>query len=193
MEAARKLATYADLLALPEDVRAEILAGEIIAMPSPLPRHNRVVMSIARRIGTPFDPDDADDGPGGWWILPDIDVQLRKHDVVRPDVAGWRRERLPEPWDIRPITIVPDWACEVLSPSNAKHDRLRKANLYAACGVPFYWIIDPAERTLEALELRDGGWFRLGAWTDGDTARVRPFDAIETDVGRLFPPVAPEP
>jgi Uma2 family endonuclease len=193
MEAARKLATYADLLALPEDVRAEILAGEIITMPSPLPRHNRTVMSIARRIGTHFDPDGADDGPGGWWIIPDVDVQLRVHDVVRPDVAGWRRERLPDPWDTRPIEVRPDWACEILSPSNAKHDRLEKANLYAACGVPFYWIIDPAERTLEALELRDGGWFRLGAWTDGDTQRIRPFEAIETDVGRLFPPLPPEP
>lgn len=193
VEAARKLATYADLLALPEDVRAEILAGEIITSPSPLPRHNRIARSIGSFIGRPFDDDDGRGGPGGWWIIPDVDVQLRVHDVVRPDVAGWRRERLPEPWDTRPIEVRPDWVCEVLSPSNAKHDRLKKADLYAACSVLFYWIVDPVERTLEALELRDGGWFRLGAWTDGDAPRIRPFEAIETDVGRLFPPLPTEP
>ncbi len=190
MQPARKLATYDDLRALPDDVRAEILAGEIVVMPSPLPRHNRIARSIGSFIGGPFDDDDGRGGPGGWWIVPDVDVQLGPHDVVRPDVAGWRRERLADPWDLQPIDVVPDWTCEILSPSNAKHDRLRKADLYARHGVGWYWIIDPEERTLECYELRDGGWFRLGGWSDGEVVRARPFEAIELDVGRLFPPSA---
>ncbi|MEC7520997.1 MAG: Uma2 family endonuclease [Myxococcota bacterium] len=188
MDPARKLATYDDLRRLPEDVRAEVVAGEVRVMPSPLPRHSRIARAIGRFVGGPFDDDDGFDGPGGWWILPDVDDELGPHDVVRPDVSGWRRDRLAEPWEERPIAIVPDWVCEILSPSNAKHDRLTKADLYARVDVPHYWIVDPVERLLEAFALRDGGWFRLGAFSDGDVVRVAPFEAIELDVGRLFPP-----
>lgn len=188
MEPARKLAKYEDLLALPADVRAEVLGGEIIVMPAPLPRHNRIARAIGRFVGGPFDDDDGYDGPGGWWILPDVDVRFGPHEVVRPDVSGWRRERLREPWDVRPIDTAPDWICEILSPSNAKHDRKTKADLYARAAVRFYWLIDPVERILEAFALRDASWVRLAAFSDGDLARIAPFDAIELDVGRLFPP-----
>ena len=188
MQPARKLATYEDLLALPEEERAEVFAGEIITQPSPLPRHNRVTRAVGSFVGRPFDDDHGHGGPGGWWIIPDVDVRLSKHEIVRPDMAGWRRERLAQPWEQRPIDVVPDWVCEVLSPSNAKHDRVRKANLYAASHVAFYWIIDVDERIVEAFQLRDGGWFRLGAWGDGDSVAVPPFDAITLDIGRLFPP-----
>jgi Uma2 family endonuclease len=188
VQPARKLATYEDLLALPEDVRAEILGGEIVVMPAPLPRHNRIARAIGRFVGGPFDDDDGYEGPGGWWILPDVDVRLGAHDIVRPDVSGWRRARLASPWDVRPIDLAPDWVCEILSPSNAKLDRVDKAGLYASAGVPHYWIVDPAERILEAYALRDAAWLRLGAWSDGDVARIAPFDAIELDIGRLFPP-----
>lgn len=103
-----KLATYADLLALPEDVRAEVLAGEIITSPSPLPRHSKVQRSMSRFVGGPFDDDDGRGGPGGWWIFVEVDVALGPHDIVRPDLAGWRRERLARPGATRPIEIVPD-------------------------------------------------------------------------------------
>lgn len=189
MDPARKLATYEDLCALPEGVRAEVLGGELVVMPSPRPRHNRIARSIGAFIGGPFDDDDGRGGPGGWWIVPYVDVRFSTHDVVRPDLAGWRRERLVDPWDLRPIDVAPDWVCEILSPSNAKNDRIRKADLYVRHGVRGYWILDPDERTLEAYELREGGWLRLGGYTDGDVARVPPFDAIELELGRLFPPL----
>jgi Uma2 family endonuclease len=189
MDPARRLATYSDLLALPEDARAEIVAGEVLVQPSPLPRHNRIARTLGRFIGGPFDDDDGRGGPGGWWIIPDVDVQLGAHDVVRPDLAGWRRERLPNPWDTRPIDVVPDFVCEILSPSNARYDRLTKADLYARSGVGFDWLMDPVEATLEAFELRDGAWLRLGGWTSGDAARIRPFQLIELEIARLFPPV----
>lgn len=187
-EAAPRMATYDDLLALPEDVRAEVIAGRVVTAPSALPKHSRVMRTLGRAIGGPFDDDDGLGGPGGWWILPEVDVRLATHDTVRPDVAGWRRERLPEPWDTRPIDVVPDWVCEILSPSNAAHDRVTKAQLYAEHGLPHFWLVDPAERILEAFELTGELWTRIGSYGDTAVARIKPFDAIELNVGALFPP-----
>jgi len=188
VDAARKLASYDDLLALPSGVRAEILGGEIVVSPGALPEHGRIQAGIGRQIGGPFDEDDGHGGPGGWWILPEVDVRLESHEVVRPDVTGWRRARLPSPWGVRPIDVVPDWICEIESPSNVAVDRVRKASLYAKSGVAHYWLVDPVGRTVESLVLRDGAWLRDGAYTDGDVAPIRPFEAIAPDVGRLFPP-----
>jgi Uma2 family endonuclease len=189
MDSKRRPATYEDLLALPEDVRAEIVHGELVKLPAPLPEHSRLQRTLSSHIGRPFDDDDGRGGPGGWWILVEVDVRLDVHEIVRPDVAGWRRERLPSPWGKRPIDVVPDWICEVLSPSNEAHDRVKKRRLYAASGVSFYWMVDPAERTLEALRLVDGRWVDAGSFDDAAVAAIPPFDAIEIEVARLFPPL----
>ena len=201
VQPARKLATYEDLLALPEGIKAEIIDGVLImeaevvdgvlvGPPGPLPRHGRVQRAMGRFVGGPFDDDDGHGGPGGWWILPEVDVRFGPRDVVRPDLAGWRRDRLPSPWDTRPIDVTPDWVCEVLSPGNAANDRVKKRRLYAAHGVPHYWLIDPAARTLEALRCESPGspWMEVGSYDDDSLARIAPFDAIELEVGRLFPP-----
>jgi Uma2 family endonuclease len=185
---APKLATYADLLALPAAVRAEVLAGQVVTAPAPLPRHSHVQGSARRFIGGPFQDDDGRGGPGGWWIFVEVDIALGPHDIVRPDLAGWRKERLPRPGAVRPIEVVPDWICEVISPSTAARDRLHKRNLYARTGVPHHWLIDPEARLLEALALRDGGWVEAGVYGDEDAARIPPFQAIELEVGRLFLP-----
>jgi len=147
-------ASYEDLLALPEGTRAEVVAGDVHLAPSPRPRHARAKRALAGFVGGPFDDDDGHGGPGGWWILTEVDVRLSAHDIVRPDLAGWRRERFADdPWDTLPIDVVPDWICEVLSPSNAAHDRVTKRRLYAKHEVPYYWLVDPQTRTLEALRL----------------------------------------
>jgi Uma2 family endonuclease len=187
MQRAPKLATYADLEALSEDERFEVLAGDLVAMPSPLPRHSKPQRGLAHFVGGPFDDDDGFGGPGGWWIFVEVDVRLGPHDIVRPDLAGWRRERLPEP-DVRPIDVVPDWICEIASPSTAARDRVYKKNLYARSGVAHYWLVDPDARTLEALELAQGRWVEVGAYDETATARVPPFEAVEIPVGRLFLP-----
>jgi Uma2 family endonuclease len=115
-------------------------------------------------------------------------VSLGEHEVVRPDLAGWRRERLPRPGTTRPIDIVPDWVCEVLSPSTSVRDRVTKRALYARTGVAHYWLIDPEARVLEALALREGVWVEVGVYDDAATARIAPFEAIELELGRLFLP-----
>lgn len=190
---ARALATYEDLCALPEGTPGEIVAGELHLSPSPRPRHSRTQRALGSFIGRPFDDDDGHGGPGGWWILTEVDVRLSPHDIVRPDLAGWRRERLgADPWDTLPIDVVPDWICEVLSPGNAAHDRVTKRRLYARHRVPYYWLVDPQTRTLEALRLDGELWVETGSWGEGDVARVEPFDAIELDVARLFVPTRSE-
>jgi Uma2 family endonuclease len=191
---AHKLATFEDLAALPDDDRAEIIDGAIVTPPPPFPEHGRVQRSLGAFIGKPFDDDDGRGGPGGWWILTEVDVQLAEHHVVRPDLAGWRRERLPRPWGQRPVVTAPDWVCEVVSPSKPAYDRVRKRRIYAAHAVPFYWILDPAARTLEALRLDTalGEWREVGAYDDDSVARIAPFEAVELEVGRLFPPADPE-
>jgi Uma2 family endonuclease len=185
---AHRLATYADLEALPEDVKAEIFDGVLETQPGPMPRHGRTQGVISGVVGIPFDyGGGAGGGPGGWWIIVEVDVQLGPHRVVRPDIAGWRRERLAKP-DVRPIPVVPDWVCEIVSPSSGSRDRVTKRRYYAEHGVAHYWIVDPEARTLEALELRDGSWHDLGPFDDADVARVAPFEAVEIVVGQLFLP-----
>lgn len=187
MTGARKLATYDDLLALPESVKAEIIHGSIMTMRSPRPRHSNVQRALGRFVGGPFHDDDGFGGPGGWWIFTDVDVMLGPSDVVRPDLFGIRRERLDDP-DVLPVPVVPDWICEVLSPSNVSHDRVLKKQLYARYGVRWYWLVDPAERFLEVFELRDGLWVNIGSYDDTAPARVVPFDAIELPIPRIFLP-----
>lgn len=186
---AERLLTYDDLLALPDATRAEIIAGQLYTAPGALPDHSWVSGALTEQIRGSFGRDGR--GPGGWWIFAEVDVRLGTHDIVRPDLSGWRRDRLPEPWGKRPIDVVPDWVCEILSPSNAAYDRVKKANLYASSVVPFMWLISPGERVLEAFRLDGGMWVRFASYDESAMARIAPFEAIEIEVGQLFPPIPP--
>ncbi len=188
-DAAARLATYDDLLALGEAARAEVLAGAIVTMPAPLPRHSKAQGAIRRFIGGPFDDDDGHGGPGGWWIFEEVDVRLEPHEIVRPDLSGWRRERLENPGEQRPIDVAPDWVCEVLAPATARRDRTQKRALDARHSIRHYWIVDPDARTLEAFELSGGRWVLIDAYDEQTTARIPPFTEVELPVGRLFLPV----
>ncbi len=187
-ETARRLATWEDLARTPNDGRVyEVMDGELGATPRPLLEHGRVQALLSGEIVGPYDRGRG--GPGGWWIVFEPEVQLDVHQVVVPDLVGWKRARLVDPSAPRPITTVPDWVCEVVSPDDRGRDRVRKADLYLRSGVPYYWIVDPADRTIEAFEASEGRWVRLGAWTDGDTPRIAPFDVVELDVAGLFLPL----
>ncbi|MCU0673256.1 MAG: Uma2 family endonuclease [Myxococcota bacterium] len=189
--AAERFATWEDLLAYPEDVRVELIGGSIVTAPAPLPRHSKPQRGIGRFIGGPFDDDDGHGGPGGWWIFLEVDVRFSPHDVVRPDLAGWRRERLPKPGDVRPIDVRPDWVCEILSPSTTRVDRVDKAALYHRAGVPWLWLVDPIDRTIEVREHGPKGWIVVSAVAAPDVVRLPPFEAAEVPLDRIFLPVDP--
>lgn len=171
-----------------ETIQVELLDGVVHVSPRPRARHNFVQGALIYELTGPFHRGRG--GPGGWWILVEPFVRWGPHDGTGPDLAGWRRERMPGLPEAFPIDVAPDWIGEVLSPSTAIRDRTTKMELYARCGLPHLWILDPTLRTLEAFENRDGRWLRLGAWTDGDMAQVAPFDAVALDVGGLFPPIS---
>jgi Uma2 family endonuclease len=179
-------AGWAEMLAAPEGVEAEVIGGELWTHARPRPEHGRAQSALSHGLFGPFDLGRG--GPGGWWLINEPDVAFGEHDIVSPDVAGWRRERVPELPRQRPIPIRPDWVCEVLSPSTARRDRRDKAALYLGAGVPWYWLVDTRARLLEAFEATDGRWLRLGAWSEADVARVPPFDAVDLFVADLFPP-----
>ncbi|MCC6133258.1 MAG: Uma2 family endonuclease [Acidobacteria bacterium] len=190
-EGALKLATWEDLERIPEDRKAEVIAGALCMSPSAAPRHGYIQAALSYAVGGPFGFDRT--GPGGWWILLETDVELGRHDVLRPDLLGLRRDRVPKFPDERPITVVPDWICEIVSPSSVRIDRILKPAIYLKSGVPHFWLADPEQRVLQAFQNAGQNWLLLGTWGDGDKARIAPFEAIEIDVTLLFPPVEAAP
>ncbi|MDQ2642813.1 MAG: Uma2 family endonuclease [Myxococcota bacterium] len=186
---ARRLATYADLLAVPGDFKVEILGGEILVQPSPSPAHQSTIAEIYAELRGPFQRGRG--GPGGWWLIPDVDVELGPHDVVRPDISGWKREACPSFPTERPVRLRPDWVCEGLSPGTALRDQGDKRALYQQAGVPWYWLVDPLNRTLSVLRLVREGYVVELVLGEHGAARVPPFDSVEIDLSSIFPPDAP--
>lgn len=176
-------ALYARYRTLGEGVRAEIVAGEIRMVPAPRPRHVRTASVLGIRLGGKFGFD-SDDGPGGWVILDE--PELRFGDEIRiPDLAGWRVERYREPED-NPIELVPDWICEILSPSTARSDRKEKMPLYATAGVGHLWIIDPALHILEVYRREGELWVVAGNYEGEDQVSAEPFTEAALDLGALW-------
>lgn len=172
-------ATEEDFFALGEGVKAELISGEILMAPSALGRHGQLQGNMFAIFGDAYSRRHGRGGPGGWQIILEVDVRLKPGLILRPDIAGWRRERMPKVPDSVPIDLAPDWICEVVSPSNARHDRIRKRKIYLEQGVQHYWIIDPQTDTLEALELSNGRWLELGVFGRGDAIAIEPFVATE--------------
>ena len=180
---AHRLARYDDILDLPEHLVGEIISGELVTHPRPSPRHSRASSRLGGRLMGPFD--EGTDGPGGWLIFDEPELHLGPHVLV-PDIAGWRRERLPRLPDTAWFELAPDWVCEVLSPSTARVDRVQKLPVYADAGVGHVWLVDPVLRTLEAFENQQGRWLLLGAFKNDDAVAVAPFDAVALELGALW-------
>ncbi len=183
-EPARKRATYEDLLEVPEHLVAEIIDGVLYTMPRPAKPHAAATAALGEELGPPFKRGRG--GPGGWIILDEPELHLGE-DIVTPDLAGWRRERMPTLLADKPyFELAPDWVCEVLSPSTAMRDRTTKLDIYARERVRHLWFVDPIVRSLEAFRLTESGW--LLVLTAGGDAKVRaePFDAIELELGILW-------
>jgi Uma2 family endonuclease len=179
----RRRATYEDLCAVPDHKVAEILDGELIVTPRPAVRHARSSSGLGGILWGPFDSGRG--GPGGWWILDEPELHLAE-DVAVPDLAGWRRVRLPVIPDAAFLTVPPDWVCEVISPSTERIDRSRKMRIYGREGVGHLWLLDPIVRTLEVLRLEGGRWVLLATHSDTDVVRAEPFDEIEIELPALW-------
>jgi Uma2 family endonuclease len=185
----RRPASYQDLLAVPEHLVAEILDGDLHTTPRPSPRHASASSGVGGVLHGPFDRGRG--GPGGWWILDEPELHLGR-DVLVPDLAGWRRERLPRLPEEPYFTIAPDWICEVLSPSTAAMDRVKKLTVYARENVPHAWLVDPVAQTLEVLRLEGGRWTIVSTAAGAGLVRAEPFEALDLDLTLLWdePPPA---
>lgn len=182
----KRRATYEDLCKVPDHKVAEIIDGELFVSPRPAAPHTLAAsMAGAALIGAFGGPPGGAATPGGWWILLEPELHLGQ-DVLVPDWAGWRCSRMPSVPNVAAFTLVPDWVCEVISPSTSAIDRGRKMRVYAREGVGHLWIIDPILRTLETYRLEDGRWIVVGAHAGTDEARAEPFDAVGLDLARWW-------
>lgn len=190
MEPARGTATSAtvvDLVAIPEAERFhEVIDGVLVRKAAPSGPHGRAQSRLASRIGGPYDRRPGGRLPGGWWLVTEVEIELGAHEVYRPDVAGWRRERLDALPRIAPITVRPDWVCEVLSESNARNDLIKKMRGYHRAGVPHYWVVDPVDETLTVYRWTADGFLVALLAERTERVRAEPFDDIELLVGALF-------
>jgi Uma2 family endonuclease len=183
-----KPATYADIEALPPHVTGEILFGVLHTHPRPAPRHSIAHGSLLGEVAGPFQKRRG--GPGGWIFMTEPELHLDEHTVV-PDLAGWRRERLPKLPDTAWIETPPDWVCEVLSPSTQRRDRTDKLAIYAACGVRHCWYVDPLAQTLEVFALQGDKWLLAATFKDADPVSAPPFEVHTFPLDVLWPYDAP--
>jgi Uma2 family endonuclease len=184
----RERATYEDLLEVPDHLVAEILDGDLYASPRPAVPHARAASVLGTDILAPFDREGGGaGGPGGWWILDEPELHLQE-DIAVPDVAGWRRSRLPALPEAAFFTIAPDWVCEVVSPKTERIDRGRKRLLYAREGVSHLWLLSPSAHTLEVFRLSGDCWTLVHTFDGDETIHAEPFDAVGLDMSRWWIP-----
>jgi Uma2 family endonuclease len=174
---------YQHFLEVPEYKVAEIIQGRLVTHPRPAARHATAASVLGGKLMGPFMH--GEDGPGGWVILDESELHLAK-DILVPDLAGWRRERMPAIPDVVGFELAPDWICEVLSPSTSAIDRAEKLPIYARERVAHAWLVDPLEQTLEVLRLDAEQWQLTARYRDNAVIRPEPFDAVELRLGLLW-------
>lgn len=182
-------ATYEDLRAVPDHLMAEIIDGKLIVSPRSAPREARASSALGALLVGPFDFGIG--GPGGWWILDEPALHLSTASTV-PDLAGWRRERLPALPETPCFELTPDWVCEVLSASTERIDRTRKLDLYRREGVSHVWLVKPLVRTLEVLHLEGDRYCLTAVHAADERVRAEPFDTLELDLSLLWPDAEPD-
>jgi len=191
MQPAIQPTLYESLEALPERLTGEILNGQLYTQPRPSGAHIAAGSALGSKLHNPFQVGDG--GPGGWWIFDEPEVHLiRDVEVVVPDLAGWRRKRMPYPPEDQRFEVAPDWVCEILSPSTASMDRKVKMPLYAHYGVQYAWLIDPVERRLEAYRLDVDAWIEIDRFAAADRVAAPPFETVIIELESLWLPRPPE-
>jgi Uma2 family endonuclease len=178
----KKGATYDDLCRVPDLLIAEILDGDLYASPHPALPHARATSVLIARLGAAFD---VGDEPGGWIMLFAPELHFG-NDVLVPDLASWRRERLPSLPNDAYLTLAPDWICEVVSPATEAIDRGQKLRIYTRERVATAWFVDPLRQSLEVLALETGGVAQLEAHHGSVCVHARPFAAIELELSALW-------
>lgn len=181
---AKRQATYADLEAVPPHLVAEIIHGALVTHPRPSPRHAGAQNSLSASL-TPGNQWGRG-GPGGWVFLTEPELHLGRNVVV-PDLAAWRRERLPTLPDTAWIEAAPDWICEILSDSTERQDRVAKRGIYAEAGLPYLWLLDPRVKLLEAFQLTAGHWLLAATFSNAQEVRGPPFDQTPFSLADLWP------
>lgn len=178
--------TIADWLALPDGHRIELIDGEFVEKAAPTFDHGSSQWHTASAIGGPFARrPGGPGGPGGWWIATEVDIVLDGRGY-RPDIAGWRRERAPAAPRERPVTLRPDWICEIVSDTNRTTDTVIKLRRYHQAGIPHYWILDHVDRTLTVHRHTADGYLVALRAEPAERVRAEPFDAIELEVAFLL-------
>ena len=180
-------AAYQDVLDAPEDKVAEVMRGRLYLMPRPALPHATAGARLLIGVGAPFDTGRG--GPGGWRILYEPEVHFGDapgESILVPDLAGWRRERMPAPPKAAFVTVTPDWVCEVLSPSTHRRDLGVKRDIYARAGIPHLWLVDPSAKSLETFALEKGEWRPLAQLAGAAEVRQPPFEAISFPLADLW-------
>jgi Uma2 family endonuclease len=179
-------ATFEDIRNLSDDLGAEVIDGEIVYKASPSWAHSDALLGLGSQIRLAFGGRSGGSRPGGWWLGADPDIELEPHQVFRPDLAGWRMELHAQPPSGMPVRLRPDWVCEVLSPSNAENDLIKKFRVYHRAGVEHYWIVDPEHKSLIVYRNDPRGYLGVLTAMRGETIRAEPFDAIEIRMDDVF-------
>jgi Uma2 family endonuclease len=179
--------TIDEFLRLDEEVRRrhELIGGELEERGAASGRHGRAQSRVSSVLG-PYDRRrGAPERPGGFLFATEIDIFFDEENVLRPDVAGWRRERLAEIPDEFPVRVLPDWTCEILS-TNRRNDLIRKKRVYHQYRISHYWILDPEEGSLSVFRWNADGYTEVLSAERGERVRAEPFDGLEIAVGFLF-------
>lgn len=183
-QSAGKLATYEDLHNIPEHMTGEIINGELVVTPRPSRRHTSAVSSLGYKIGPRYQFGEGGE-TGEWIIIIEPEIGLGENILV-PDLAGWKTERFPVEEPHNWISVPPDWVCEVLSPGTVGKDKTKKLPIYAQYQVPYAWLLDPLEKTLEIFRLQGGVWTVAGLYGAADQVRAEPFQEIAIDLNDLW-------
>ncbi len=170
--------------ALPEWQRGEYVGGELVVGPAPALPHQHVVTMLVALLVPRFQPGTG--GPDGWRFVIGPELHLGE-DILIPDLAGWRMQRMPSVPLTPAASLAPDWVCEVLSPSTMKFDRTAKLRAYAAAGVTWAWLVDHATRTSEVHHRAGEGWHVEDEFSGDDPVRAPPFDAAPLELRKLWP------
>ena len=183
----RRLASAKDLLAIAEESRFhEVIDGELVRKAMPSLRHGVAQAELSGELTGVYGPRARGRGPGGWVFASEVEIQLEAHQVYRPDIAGWLRERLPRLPEELPVSVRPDWVCEILSPSNKQNDLFKKLRTYQRCQVPHYWILDPEVEVLAVYRWTAEGYLLVVTAEGSERVRAEPFDAVELSVRELL-------